>query len=151
LTNDVLKSVRFCLPADHFETVSTGLYEASFDIENARNHLSSATKIASLDPAGSYQLAYDAARKSLQAVLAFNGIRIKATGGHYAFVRVAECGIFKDPAWMELREMRRIRNLLEYPQDHFSAIEPAMIQRAIQHSMGMHTEAKLLIEAILEA
>jgi hypothetical protein len=138
------------LPPDHFELVKTGRQEALFDLENARNHLASSKSIAKSDPAGAYQMAYDAARKSIQAILALNGIRVRSAGGHYAFVRVAESGIFLSSAWKELREMRRVRNLLEYPQDGSMFLDLTAIAVAIDSAEDMFDEAWAALQAILE-
>jgi hypothetical protein len=53
-------------------------------LSQARQHLGSAAAIAGSDPAGAYQLLYDAARKSLAAVLENQGIRATSRGGHIA-------------------------------------------------------------------
>lgn len=150
MNSDIYTLVANVLPPNHFEFVNTGREEAIFDLANARNHLASSREISKSDPAGSYQLAYDAARKSIQAILALNGIRVRSAGGHFAFVRVAESGIFQNAAWNELREMRRVRNLLEYPQNSSLFIGPTTIAGAISSAEDMFDEAWTTLQAILE-
>ncbi|WP_434615401.1 hypothetical protein [Arthrobacter sp. A5] len=48
----------------------------------ARAHLESARQVAGRDTAGAFQMAYDAARKSMAAVLANQGLRAKGLGAH---------------------------------------------------------------------
>jgi hypothetical protein len=50
----------------------------------AAKHLNSAQVVARSDPDGAYTLLYDAARKSLAAVLQSQGLRPTSRGGHYA-------------------------------------------------------------------
>lgn len=150
MNSDIHTLVANVLPPDHFEFVNTGRQEALFDLTNARNHLASSKAISKSDSAGSYQMAYDAARKSIQAILALNGIRVRSAGGHFAFVRVAESGIFLSPAWKEFREMRRVRNLLEYPQDGSMFLDATAIAVAIKGAQDMFDEAWAALQAILE-
>jgi len=103
------------LPKEHFERTETTVNDGRQHLLVARLHFQSALAIQNSDLAGSYQLLYDAARKTLQAILMGNGLRISASGGHFAFVRLAESSIFSHPAWLEFRTMRMIRNHLEYP------------------------------------
>lgn len=147
---DIQQLVINVLPVDHFESVMTGRNEAFFDLTNAKKHLESSKAISKSDPAGSYQLAYDAARKSIQAILALNGLRVRSAGGHFAFVRIAESGVFESEAWKELREMRRIRNLLEYPQDGSLILDSDAIALAIESAEEMVDEAWSSFQAILE-
>jgi uncharacterized protein YutE (UPF0331/DUF86 family) len=150
LKPDIQQLVINVLPVDHFESVMTGRNEAFFDSTNAKKHLESSKAISKSDPAGSYQLAYDAARKSIQAILALNGLRVRSAGGHFAFVRIAESGVFESEAWKELREMRRIRNLLEYPQDGSLILDSDAIALAIESAEEMVDEAWSSFQAILE-
>jgi hypothetical protein len=55
---------------------------ADFLVGQARRHAAAAAAIATIDPAGAYQLSYDAARKALTAVLENQGLRPTQSGGH---------------------------------------------------------------------
>jgi hypothetical protein len=63
---------------------------------------------------------------------------------------VAESGIFQNAAWKELREMRRVRNLLEYPQNGSLFLGPLTIAEAISSAEDMFDEAWASLQAILE-
>jgi hypothetical protein len=79
----------------------------------ADRHLASAKAIRATDPTGSYQLAYDAARKACAALLAVQGLRATSAGGHIAVqdvVRVQFRGVFA-----QFPTLRRVRKQSEYP------------------------------------
>jgi hypothetical protein len=54
------------LRAGQLEKVEVGLIEAELDLRAATQHLASARQIYLTDPLGSFQFAYDSARKCLQ-------------------------------------------------------------------------------------
>jgi len=59
-------------------------------ITDARRHLQAAQAVESIDPAGAYVLAYDAARKSVAAVLLMTGHRVTSRpGSHQALALFA--------------------------------------------------------------
>ena len=81
--------------------------------EESDRHLASARAIKITDPTGSYQLAYDAARKACAALLAVQGLRATSAGGHIAVqdvVRAQFRGVFA-----QFPTLRRVRKQSEYP------------------------------------
>ncbi len=148
MKNSLLTQITLALPPGQYERVQTGLADAENDLTNARRHLESAQTIAKLDPVGSYQLAYDAARKSIQAVLTALGLRITSAGGHYGFVRVAESGIFEAPAWREFRTMRIVRNQVEYPETSAPLLDEKTVRFAIECGDYMQQEATQLLDSL---
>ena len=103
-------------------------------------HLNSAETIAETDLLGAYQLVYDAVRKSIQGFLGAHGLRITAAGGHYAYVRIAESGLFVDPAFHELRQMRILRNAAEYPEATPQPFESSLVVEAKSSAHQMLAE-----------
>ena len=69
------------LRAGQLEKVEVGLLEAERDLRAATQHLASARQIHLTDPLGSFQLAYDSARKCLQGLLALEGVRVRKPQG----------------------------------------------------------------------
>src|SRR6266511_3373278 len=63
------------------ERVPASREQADLLLAQAHQHVSSARAIAESDPAGAYQLLYDAARKALAAVLENQGLRATSRGG----------------------------------------------------------------------
>jgi hypothetical protein len=99
------------------ERVPASREHAELLLAQARQHLDSAQTIAEPDPAGAYQLLYDAARKALAAVLENEGLRATSRGGHIV-VREAVSAQLDPPLGGILRpfdRLRRRRNQAEYP------------------------------------
>jgi uncharacterized protein (UPF0332 family) len=94
-------------------------------LEDADRHLrTAALGLEEGDLAGSYQLAYDAARKSLTAMLLSRGMRSRGLGAHATLIEAVR-EMFADEASIQvirpLERMRRVRNDAEYsghPFDH---------------------------------
>jgi hypothetical protein len=79
----------------------------------ADRHLASAESIKVDDPTGSYQLAYDAARKACAALLAVQGLRATSAGGHIALQDVVRA-LF-GAVFAQFPTLRRVRKQSEYP------------------------------------
>ena len=105
-------------------------------IEDARRHLQAAQAVESIDPAGAYVLAYDAARKSVAAVLLMTGHRVTSRpGSHQALAQFAKtlAEDADEPALAQLDRLRRNRNRSEYGSKTFGAAE---VKEAI-HMAGL--------------
>ena len=101
-------------------------------IEDARRHLQAAQAVESIDPAGAYILAHDAARKSVAAVLLMTGHRVTSRPGSpqalALFARILAEDVH-EPALAQLDRLRRNRNRSEYGSRTFGAAE---LKEAIQ-------------------
>ena len=108
------------------EPVEEDLQMAADWIDDAKRHLEAAEAVQSIDPAGAYVLAYDAARKSVAAVLLMTGHRVTSRpGSHQALATfaktlAAETG---EPALEHFDRLRRNRNRSEYGSRTFGAAE----------------------------
>ncbi|GAA1865476.1 HEPN domain-containing protein [Myceligenerans crystallogenes] len=101
----------------HLQRVPASREQADFLLEQARLHASAARDLAMTDPALAYTALYDAARKSLVAVLANQGLRPTSSGGHIA-THEAVAAQLVPPLGQVLRPfdlIRRTRNQNEYP------------------------------------
>jgi hypothetical protein len=99
------------------ERVTPSAEHAAELIAQARRHTSSAQRIAEEDPAGAFQLLYDAARKALVAILENQGLRPTSRGGHIAVLEAVSAQL-DPPMGKVLRpfdRLRRLRNTAEYP------------------------------------
>lgn len=99
------------------ERVPPSRTQADALLDQARRHLAAAGTVATVDPVGAYQLAYDAARKALTAVLENQGLRPTRAGGHVAVLDAVRAQL-DPPLGGVLRpfdRMRRRRNEAEYP------------------------------------
>jgi len=107
------------LAQGRLDRIEADVDEARDLIRHAHAHLESAAAIMARDPAGAYQLAYDAARKAVAADMSANGYRARADrpGAHAAVVdyaREALAGVASSQALERLDRMRRLRNRAEY-------------------------------------
>ncbi|HTJ39239.1 MAG TPA: hypothetical protein VL738_38935 [Dactylosporangium sp.] len=115
------------------ERVPASRDHADLLLSQARRHLASAGAIAGSDPAGAYQLLYDAARKSLAAVLENQGVRATSRGGHIA-VRDAVSAQLDPPLGAVLRpfdRLRRRRNQVEYPSAAAPSVSTEEVERDV--------------------
>jgi len=99
------------------ERVTPSREVADLLIGQARRHLATAEAAASLDPTAGFQIAYDAARKALAAILANQGLRPRGEGAH-AVLLTAALAQLDPPMGRDLRHfdwLRRTRNGAEYP------------------------------------
>jgi HEPN domain len=97
-------------------------------LDDAARHIEAATKIAELDSSGAYVLAYDAARKSVSAVLLTSGHRVLSRpGSHQALAQYAESMADQtgEPALTRFDRLRRNRNRSEYGSRTFGKAEVA--------------------------
>lgn len=100
------------------ERVTPSAEHAAELIAQARRHAASAERIAEDDPAGAFQLLYDAARKALVAILENQGLRPTSRGGHIAVLEAVSAQL-DPPMGQVLRpfdRLRRLRNSVEYPR-----------------------------------
>lgn len=108
---DLVRDVRL-------EEIDPDAEEAGELIAHAVAHLDSASAIHHRDPAGAYQLAYDAARKAVSAHMVASGYRTTARPrAHAAAVEYAEealAGVAAERSLANLDRMRRLRNRSEY-------------------------------------
>jgi hypothetical protein len=82
-------------------------------LEEARRHIDSARAIASTDPNGAYQLAYDAARKAVVGNMRRSGVRVRRGEGARALTALYASGAMEEELGMRLDQMRRRRNRSE--------------------------------------
>jgi hypothetical protein len=85
-------SIAALLAEGRLERIAADVDEADELVRQADTHLSSAQRLADEDPAGAYQLLYDAARKATTADMLAAGYRAKSDrpGAHAAVVLYAE-------------------------------------------------------------
>jgi uncharacterized protein (UPF0332 family) len=88
---------------------------ASRLLQAAERHLAASSMAAEVDRDGAYGLAYDAAPKSAVALLARQGLRPTARGGHHAVVRAMEAQFPHVEGLSSMDRLHRRRNEVEYP------------------------------------
>ncbi len=130
------------LAAGNLQKVSPSLDSATAALAAAAKHLDSALVLADSDPDGAYTLLYDAARKSLAAVLQAQGLRATSRGGHYAIQEAIAAQFTKPPprdAFRSYARLRRTRNQIEY--DDISATTADDVHADAHAVTTLHTMA----------
>jgi hypothetical protein len=108
-------------------------------------HLASARAIAGLDPAGAFQLAYDAARKACTALLAVQGLRPTSRGGHRALQDAVREQF--GPVFAAFDRMRRRRRDSEYPDSCTPTITRDDADEGIEKAEAMLKAARELLDS----
>jgi hypothetical protein len=102
-------------------------------LSQARRHVTSARSIAGPDLGGAFQLAYDAGRKALCAILENQGLRATSQGGHVAVLEAVTAQL-DPPMGKVLRpfgRLRRQRNKVEYAPMEIPPLTPEVVENAI--------------------
>src|SRR6476620_4890398 len=110
-------TIKALIAAGNLQQVAPSMESAHGFLAQAAGHLDSAQRVAETDPTGAYSLLYDAARKSLAAVLQAQGLRASSRGGHYAIQEAINAQFTKPPPREAVRpfgRLRRTRNQIEY-------------------------------------
>lgn len=119
-------------------------------LEEADRHLRSAELVGGVDPTGSYQLAYDAARKASAALLAVQGLRATTRGGHVAVqdtVREQFGGRGGVAAFDAFSRLRRRRAASEYPDLDTATTTPEDADDALRSASAIVVSARQLYES----
>jgi len=128
--------------------VSANREHADLLLAQAGRHLSSAQAIATGDPAGAYQLLYDAARKALAAVLENQGLRATSRGGHIAVLDAVAAQLDPPlgPILRPFDRLRRRRNQAEYP----AADQPGFRSEDVARDLPKVREIVAAAEKVLD-
>lgn len=134
--------------AGYLQKVSPDRELAELFLEHARLHLHSATQVQSTDPTGSFQIAYDAARKSCAALLENQGLRATSKGGHRA-VEDALRAQLVPPLKSQLNNfgwMRTLRHASEYPSFDNPTADASDARMAITYAKELLGLAEKLLD-----
>lgn len=136
------------LDARDLERVPAGAGHAAEMISQARRHVTSARRIVDDDPAGAFQLLYDAARKALAAILENQGLRATSRGGHIAVLEAVTAQL-DPPMGKVLRpfdRFRRQRNNVEYPRQDAAMLTTDDVTRDIPKIEDMLDLAERVVD-----
>lgn len=141
-----IETIKQLLATGSLQRVAASVPAATAFLDAAAKHLDSALTVAEHDPDGAYTLLYDAARKSLAAVLQAQGLRATSRGGHYAIQEAITAQFTKPPprdAFRAFGRLRRTRNQIEY--DEISPITAADVHVDAETVRTMHAMAAQLL------
>jgi hypothetical protein len=116
------------------ELVEPSEEHAELLMAQAGGHLAAAEPLAAVHPPSAFTLLYDAARKAMAAVLARQGIRATAHGGHIAVQDAIEAQLGPNVRVVvrPFRTLRRRRNQSEYP----SLDDPPITEDETRDALG---------------
>lgn len=118
-------------------------------LSTAARHIETAVNVASSDPEAAYAVLYDAARKSLTAVLLAQGLRATSKGGHIAIERAIQAQFTKPPPAEAFRAFPRLRvtwNSSEYGSS--GALDSALVVADAVVVRRLHAAAAQLVPAM---
>lgn len=144
-----IDTIQRLLAAGNLQKVAPSLDTATGFLQSAERHLASALAVGKDDPDGAYTLLYDAARKSLAAVLQAQGLRATSHGGHYAIDEAIRAQFTKPPprdAFRSFGRLRRTRNQIEY--DDISAISVEDVRADAATVKNIHDVATELVRVL---
>ena len=131
------------------EYTKSGLAEARLQLRSALRNLNSAELVRDTDVSGSFTLAYEAGRKSVAAVLAANGMRLKQVEkAHKVFVAISKLESFETEAWIKFDWMRVRRNDTQYANPDRPDVTTEDCDLAINAAKLMTADAQRLINAM---
>jgi hypothetical protein len=142
-------TIRHLLASGDLQQVTATREAADALLAAATRHLDSARSLATTDPEGAYSLLYDAARKSLAAVLQVQGLRATSRGGHYALEQATRAQFTAPPpseAFRPFGRLRRARNRVEY--EPATAILPEDVTTDMASVTRLHQTAAALLEVL---
>lgn len=138
------------LASGELEVVTASDELAQRFLAEAAAHMASARTISESDPAGAYQLAYDAARKACSGLLAVQGLRATTRGGHIAVQEAVRDQFGGDggvAAFRAFTRLRRTRAGAEYPRLDTPTVTEADASNAIEAAAGMLVAATGLLHS----
>lgn len=108
-------------------------------MQQAETHLVSAPALLPADPPGAYSVLYDAARKSLSAVLAKQGLRATSKNGHRATQQAIEAQLGPNASKVvrPFRNLRSRRHEAEYPALETPAVTTQEVEEALADAREM--------------
>jgi hypothetical protein len=144
-----IETLKALIAAGSLQKVAPSLESAHGFLAQAAGHLESAQSVADTDPTGAYSLLYDAARKSLAAMLQAQGLRATSKGGHYAIQEAISAQFTKPPprdAFRPFGRLRRTRNQIEY--DNITPITSDDVAADAPVVCTLHAMAQQLVDVL---
>lgn len=125
------------------EEVAPSEEHAELLMRQAKTHLASAPALLPDDPPGAFAVLYDAARKSLGAVLAKQGLRATSRNGHRATQEAIEAQLGPNAGRVvrRFRSLRLRRHDAEYPRLDTPEVTVGEVEEAL-------SDARSIVEAM---
>jgi hypothetical protein len=127
------------------ENVEADPKGAAIILDACERHLASAAAIAVDDPSGAFQLAYDAARKAINAHMLANGLRAVrgARIGAHAVVGRYAVAVLANEAGDAVRSFDRMRQRRNRTEYGVVQIERAQVDVVLEHATSIVAAARI--------
>jgi HEPN domain-containing protein len=142
--------IRSLLEQGKLQEVEASAEHAAMLVSQAETHLSTARLVLEHDPVGAYSMLYDAARKSMTAVLAQQGLRPTVRGGHRVVQDAigAQLGQRRRGVVRRFRELRIQRHDTEYPEIDSSPVTPERAAEDLQTAESIVETMKVFLPQV---
>ncbi len=148
--NELENQIRSLLEPKELKSIVADPSSCQAHIDRARQHLNAAEMAVSVDPSAAVQLAYDAARKALNAILMLVGLKVhERAGSHGSYVRLSKLTHLDQEIWIGFEELKKIRNRAEY-DEHPIEISSSFALQIIQESRLMVADVQGLVERFIQ-
>ena len=145
--------VNAAVKARRLERVAPSRAHALTLLASARTHLEVVPRFVDIDPGAAFVVLYDAARKELTALLALEGLRPTAIGGHLVVIEtVAQRSLPELSGQLPtIDRMRRQRNRIEYPFEDSAPVQVGEVRDVLPVGASVVAAIELLIAELPDA
>lgn len=148
--NELETQIRSLLDPKELKSIVADPSSCRGHIDRALQHLNTAEMAANADPAAAVQLAYDAARKALNAILSLVGLKVhERAGSHGSYIRLSKLTYLDQEIWIGLEELKKLRNRAEY-DEHPIEISSSFALQIIKESRLMVADVQGLVERFIQ-
>ena len=146
------KKIRAVLKPAELSEILTNASDGLTRLKRAESQLAISEMSVRDAPAVSISLSYDAARKSVAAVLEAFGLRVhERAGSHASFVKVVSIDVFNQEIWCDLEWMKKLRNQSQYGDSTMPELTVDQAQESFLAAKAMVSDAKRLLNLFVNA
>ena len=146
------KKIRAVLKPAELSEILTNASDGLTRLKRAESQLAISEMSVRDAPAVSISLSYDAARKSVAAVLEAFGLRVhERAGSHASFVKVVSIDVFNQEIWCDLEWMKKLRNQSQYADSTMPELTVDQAQESFLAAKAMVSDAKRLLNLFVNA
>ncbi len=140
------EKIRAVLKPGELSEILTKASDGLASLKRAESQLAISEMAVRDEPAVSISLSYDAARKSVAAVLEAFGLRVhERAGSHSSFVKVASIDVFNQEIWCDLEWMKTLRNQSQYGDSTMTELTARQAEEALLAARRMVADVRRIL------
>jgi hypothetical protein len=140
------RKIRAVLKPSELSEILTNTNDGLAGLNRAESQLAISEMAVAGEPAVSISLSYDAARKSVAAILEAFGLRVhERAGSHSSFVKVTSIDVFNQDIWCDLEWMKKLRNQSQYGDSTMPELTPRQAVEALLAARSMVADARRIL------